>query len=327
MIRTSHVGSFPLSYSEDNIRRVLRDLKRIGLDVPTYPQLRSFIDIYLKPLESLGIVYSRRGIYFSSKKNFEKAPPEVVIEDAEKTIEIVRSEGLSFKWLRGPVTGAFTLSSRIYLSEDVSKGLQSTVLADKDIVKDFFTIFVGNMVNRLSSLGYNIVFVDEPALTFIVGRRILYGWTEEEIIEVLSKVSKSATTSEVGIHICGHLNPKILEIVSRVDKIKYLSLEFFATPSNIDLIDKSLLDKYDKIVSPGIVAASKPSVESVDEAYTTLLKVYERSGGRVDLVSGDCGFGGLRGSLGDEEKEYAISIDKLKTVVEAVRRLESRTRL
>lgn len=325
MIRTSHVGSFPLSYTEDNIRRVLRDLHSIGLDVPTYPQLRSFIDIYLKPLEILGIVYSKRGIYFSNARNFDGNPPEISIEDAEKAVKIIRDEGLAFKWLRGPVTGAFTLSSRIYLSEDISKGLQSTVLANKDIVKHFFTSFVGSIANRLSSLGYNIIFFDEPSLTFIVGRRILYGWTEEEIIDVLSKVARSAS-AEVGIHICGQLNPRLIDIVSRVDRIKYLSFEFFASPSNIDLVDKSLLEKYDKIISPGIVAASKPNIESIEEAYTILLKVYEKSGGRIDLVSGDCGFGGLRGSLGDEEKEYRVSIEKLRTVIEAVKKLTTKQR-
>jgi len=320
VIRTSHVGSFPLSFSVDNVRRVLVDLSRVGLDAPPYPQLRSFIDIYLRPLELLGIVYSRRGVFFSSEKSFEASPPIVAIDDAEKAVEIVRSEGLGFKWLRAPVTGVFTLSSRIYLSEDVSKGLQSTVLARKDIVKGFFKDFVASVAKRLQFVGYNIVFFDEPVLTFFIGRRILFGWLEDEIIDVLSHVAKSASPAEIGIHICGQLNPRILEIVSRVDRIRYLSLEFFATPQNIELINKSMLEKYDKIVSPGIVAASKPRVETVEEAYSVLAKVYEKSGGRVDLVSGDCGFGGLRGSLGDEEKEYQISIEKLKTVVEAVKK-------
>jgi 5-methyltetrahydropteroyltriglutamate--homocysteine methyltransferase len=320
-MRTSHVGSFPLAYSKENIARVLRDLQGIGLDVPTYPQLRSFIDIYLKPLEALGIVYSKRGLYFSTLKHLEVKPPRVRIDDAEEAIEVISREKLVFKALRGPITGVFTLASRVYLSEDISKGLQMTALVNKDIVMGFFREFAGNLVHYISSLGYNIVFMDEPSLTLFIGRRVLYGWTEESVIEVLSSVAKAAEGAEVGIHVCGQLNPKLLEIIARVDKVKYLSFEFFKTPSNLELVSKGLLEQYNKVISPGIVSTSSLRVESVEEALAILTKIYSKTGGRVDLVSGDCGFGGLKGSLGNEEKEYKISIEKLRIVIEAVKKL------
>ena len=322
-MRTSHVGSFPLKYSVENVRRVLIDLRRIGLDVPAYPQLRSFIDIYLKPLESLGIVYSKRGAYFSSEKNLEVKPPSIRVEDAETFIDIMSKEKISFSALRGPVTGVFTLASRVYLSEDTSKGLQATALANHSVVENFFKEFVANVARYMSSLGFNIIFFDEPALTFFIGRRILYGWTEDKVIDILSYVAKSAGPSEVGIHVCGSLNPRIIDIITRVDKVKYLSLEFSATPTNINVLDRRVVEERDKFISPGIVSASSPRVESVDEAYATLAKVYEKVGNRIDLVSADCGFGGLRGSLGDEEKEYMVSIEKLKTVIEAVKRFKA----
>jgi len=319
-MRTSHVGSFPLTFSKENVARVLKDLQRIGLDVPTYPQLRSFIDIYLRPLEAVGMVQSRRGIYFSTSKQLEASPPRIRVEDAEIAMDVVSREKLMFKALRGPVTGAFTLASRVYLSEDISKGLQATALANRDVVENFFKKFVAELVSYMSSLGYAMVFLDEPSLTFFIGRRILYGWSEDGVIEILSYIAKAATGSEIGMHICGHLNPKLLDIVMRVDRVKYLSFEFSATPSNTELLNKKLLEQYGKVISPGIVAASNTRVESIDEAYITLSKVYSKAGGRVDLVSGDCGFGGLRGSLGDEEKEYRISIEKLRTVIEAVKK-------
>jgi len=319
-VRSSHVGSFPLPYSIENVARILRSLQEIGLDVPTYPQLRSFIEIYLRPLETLGIVYNKRGLHFSTSKLLEISPPRVGIEDAEVAMEVVSREKLVFRAFRGPVTGVFTLASRVYLSEDISKGLQATALANRDTVEGFFKEFVAELMRYMSSLGYNIVFIDEPSLTFFIGRRILYGWTEESVVEVLSYVAKAAGNAEVGVHICGHLNPKLLDIVMRVDKVKYLSFEFFKTPSNLELLSKSLLEQYNKVVSPGVVAASSTRVESVDEALAVLTKVYSKAGGRVDLVSGDCGFGGLKGSLGDEEKEYRVSIEKLRVVVETVKK-------
>ena len=45
-MRTSHVGSFPLQ----NLRKVMVDLYEIGLDVPPCPQMRDFVEIYIKPL-------------------------------------------------------------------------------------------------------------------------------------------------------------------------------------------------------------------------------------------------------------------------------------
>uniref|UniRef100_A0A7C4BC87 Methionine synthase n=1 Tax=Ignisphaera aggregans TaxID=334771 RepID=A0A7C4BC87_9CREN len=319
-MRSSHVGSFPLSYSRENIARVLRDLQGIGLDVPTYPQLRSFIDIYLKPLEALGIVYSKRGSYFSTLKHLEVSPPRVRIDDAEIAIGVISREGLAFKALRGPVTGVFTLASRVYLSEDISRGLQATVLANRDITMGFFREFVASLVRYMSSLGYGIVFIDEPSLSLFIGRRVLYGWTEDSVVEVLSSIAKAAEGAEVGIHVCGQLNPKLLDIIARVDRVKYLSFEFFKTPLNLELLNKSLLEQHNKVISPGIVSTSSLRIESIEEALAILTKVYSKAGGRVDLVSGDCGFGGLRGSLGDEEKEYRISIEKLRIVVEAVKR-------
>jgi 5-methyltetrahydropteroyltriglutamate--homocysteine methyltransferase len=318
-MRTSHVGSFPLTYSRENIARVLRDLHSIGLDVPPYPQLRSFIDIYLKPLEDLGIVYSRRGFYFSTPRSLEVSPPRIRVEDAELAVEVVSRERLAFKGLRGPITGVFTLASRLYLDEDVSKGLQATALAHRDVVESFFKEFVAGIARYMRSLGYTVIFFDEPSLTLFIGRRVLYGWSEESVIEVLSHVTKAAGDADVGVHVCGQVNPKIIEILARADKVKYLNFEFYSTPTNIELINREVLEKYDKFIAPGVASTKSVNVESIDEILTLLRKVYEKAGGRIDLVSADCGFGGLRGALGNEEQEYRVSIEKLKNIVEAVK--------
>ncbi len=321
-MRTSHVGSFPLSYSRENVERVLRDLAEVGIDVPPYPQLRSFVDIFMEPLESRGLVRRERGFYFSDAKSLEERPPAVKIEEAELSVELARR--LGFSGLRGPVTGAFTLASRTYLSRDTSLGVRATALADPDLVSGFFREYAERAVRYLSGLGYSVVFLDEPALTLVVGRKAMYGWTEDSIVELLSRVARAAWGSEVGVHVCGRLSPKIVELLAMADGVKYLSFEFHATPANVELLRRDLLEQYDKVVSPGIVSTTSLRVESAEEAYRTLAAVYEKTGGRVDLVSADCGFGGLRGALGDEEKEYELALSKLRVVVEATKRLASR---
>lgn len=324
-MRSSHVGSLPLTYTPQNVRKAVRALHSVGLEVPPYPQLRGFIETFLGPLEEVGALQRRRGLYFSSPRQLLEARLRTFsVAEAEEAVRAISEEGLRFKALRGPVTGPLTLASRVYLSEDPSRGLAATALASPELVKEVFLNLVGGFVEYLRTLGYSIVFIDEPALTLVVGRRLMGGWSEGEILEVLSSAAKRAAPSEVGIHVCGPLNPRLLEVLAAVDGVRYLSLEFASTPSNLRLLNRALLEKYDKVVSPGIVKSSSPRVESREEALAILEKVYEGSGGRVDLVSGDCGFGGLRGSLGDEESEFATSLSKLRVVVEAVVELRAR---
>jgi len=330
LIRTSHVGSFPLTYKLENVRRVMVDLRGIGLDVPPYPQLRSFVDIYLKPLEEAGLLKQIKGVYVAaSRDSFEHLDRKgirIQIPEAEECVKAVKELGLGFKWLRAPITGVFTLASRIYLSEE-KRELSNSLLTVKEIVLGPLVDYVSAYVDLMVKLGFNVVFLDEPALNFMVGRRILFGYTADDISDVFAKVLKPASADvEVGVHVCGRIHRGLFELLASLPRVRYLSLEFHDSPTNIEVIDASLLEKNDKIVSPGVVSAQRAVVESVDEAAKILGDVYRKAKGRIDLVSGDCGFGGLRGFLGDEEKEYSIALGKLRTVVEAVRRFSAEIR-
>ena len=327
MIRSSHVGSFPLAYSPDNVKRALKDMARVGLSAPPYPQFRSFIEIYLEPLLELGVLTRRGGLFYLPEAPEARRVTGFRVQEAELAVNYVKEEKLGFRWLRAPVTGVFTLASRVYVKEPgkTPQGLSATALSNKELVKGFFVEFVKRAVEYVSSIGYSIVFLDEPSLTLIVGKkRVLFNYSEEDIVEALDHVAK-ATSGEVGVHVCGPLHPRILEIVAQVPSVKYISVELHDTPQNMDVVDKSLLEKYDKYLSPGVVSAKKPTVEDVDQVLKLLRAVYEKTAGRVDLVSGDCGFGGLRGSLGDPELEYSVAVKKLEVVAKAVKQFEERT--
>jgi len=330
LIRTSHVGSFPLTFRPENVRRVMADLRSIGLDVPPYPQLRSFVDIYLKPLEEAGLLKQVKGVYIVvDRESFEDLGGKgirVQVPEAEECIRAVKELGLGFRWLRAPITGVFTLASRIYLNEE-RRELSNSLLVLKEIVLGSLVDYVSNYVDLAVKLGFNVVFLDEPVLNFMVGKRILFGYTVDEISEAVAKVLKSAPPGiEIGIHVCGGIHRGLFELLASLPRVRYLSLEFHDSPKNIDIIDASLLEKNDKLISPGIVSAQRAVVESVDEAAKILGDVYRKAKERIDLVSGDCGFGGLRGLLSDEEKEYSIALDKLRTVVEAVKRFSAEIR-
>lgn len=246
------------------------------------------------------------------------------IPEALATIDIIKKHGISLRWLRAPVTGPFTLASRVYIDSGVGKGLMATCIARKELVLDIFSELVSNTIGYLSDLGYNVIFIDEPVFNYIIGKRILFNYSEDEIVGTIERIiTPYISKVEFGIHVCGRLNPRIIELLLRVQGVKYISIELHDTPSNIDLISKEVLEKNEKYLAPGIVSSQKPVVESVDEAIGILKLVYEKVGDRIDMVSGDCGFGGLKGTLGNREKEYEVAISKLGVVVEAVNRLKS----
>lgn len=324
-IRTSHVGSFPLPHSLDNLRMIIDDLWRIKLDAPPYPQLRSFIDIYLKPLADKGLLKEKNGFYFlESKESFKDIEYlEPSINEAEYMIKYLEEKKYGFKWLRAPVTGAFTLASRIYLSKDISVGLHGTLLREKSLI-EYIVEYVRKHITYMSRLGYNILFIDEPVLGVIVGkRRILFGFSQEEIIEIINHIFSKAP-GEHGIHVCGRISPKLFETLAITDKLDILNFEFHDNPMNIESINPSLLEENNKVLAPGIASAKKPVIEPYDELSDLLRKIGEKTMWRIDLVSADCGFGGLATESGDPYKAYRIGLEKLHRIIEVVRLLQKK---
>lgn len=321
-IRTSHVGSFPLDYSRENVSTIMRDLRSIGIDAPPYPQLRSFIDIYLQPLVDEDVVRTKDGFYFINidrVDDIRKIKPKVL--EAEDAVEALRKYDLEFKWLRAPVTGVFTLASRLYVEEDIGRGLYATLLSRKNLVRDILAPYIRSFVEYLLGLGYNIVFLDEPILGVIVGkRRIILGYTEDFIADTINYLLKNVNV-ERGIHVCGRISGKLFELLASIESLNILNFEFYDTRENLDIIEYGILEKYDKLLAPGIVSAKKPFVEEPDKIRKLLNEVYRLAGGRIDLVSGDCGFAGLKDTLDDPLETYRISIEKLKRIVSIVREL------
>jgi len=318
-MRVSHVGSFPLDYSRDNVYRAMSDLWRIGVDAPPYPQLRSFIDIYLEPLVREGIVWREDGFYYVKLDRVEDvAGIKPCVPEAVDALEAIRELGLGFKWLRAPVTGVFTLASRLYVEKDVSRGFYATLLTRKEIVEDILTRYIRSFVDYMVSLGYNIVFIDEPVLGVLVGRkRIALGYTEDYIVDVMEKVLRGLSV-ERGVHVCGRVSDKLFQLLLSIESINVVNLEFHDTPGNLEVLDKRMLEKYDKLIAPGIVSARKPVIEDPREIKDLLNKIIDKTGGRIDLVSGDCGFAGLKNALTDPLQSYYIAIKKLETIVNIV---------
>lgn len=322
---TSHVGSFPLEPFRGAEEKILSDLHAIGLDVPPYPQLRSFIDIYLEPLAKKELIEKKGNYYYADPKRLaEEKPPYVDVPEAKATTEVVRSRKLGFKGLRAPITGAFTLASRVYF-DNPERGLRATMISKPDVVYTFFKNYVLGVVEYMVRLGYTLIVLDEPILGVIVGkRRILYGHTAESIREVLEEVYEYRGGALGGIHVCGRISSRLFELLVEVNGLKVLNFEFKDTPENLEVISGELLEEYDKVLAPGVASAKKPVVEGYGETLNLLTKIYSKAKGRVDYVSADCGFSGLKGATGDPWEAYQIGLRKLETIVRVVRAFEEK---
>lgn len=315
-IVTSHVGSFPLKHSRENIVRSFRDMVDIGIDIPPFPQMRSFIEMYLKPLENAGLIKAINRRYFASEEALLNAKiSKVEIEEA--AIIFKEAKRFNIQMLRAPITGPFTLASSIYLTK--GENLSATALARKNIVLTFLKEYVKSIVKKMVSLNYKFIVIDDPMLANVIGRRIiLYRYSEEEIIDLYNKIFKEAAGGITGIHVCGRLSPKLVSVLAQISRLNVLNHEFKDNPENIAVFSKELLEKYDKILSPGIVSSRNLEIESFEETYGLLRNLISKFGSRVNIVTADCGFKALKMPNISYERAYDIAIRKLKLIVKAV---------
>ncbi len=316
---TSHVGSFPLQHSWDNVERIAGDLAKIGIDLPPYPQMRSFIDMYLEPLVEAGLLVKKGSSTYHAdpKKLLDSRPPRVVAPEAELAARL-RSR-LGFRWMRGPATGPFTLASRVYVSE--GQGLSATALANRDLVTGFFAEYVRGVVESLVSLGYDFIVIDEPMLANIVGRRVLlYGYSPEDVLETYHRILGPAKGRLRGTHVCGRLPHRLPEILAESPDLDVLNHEFADSRANLEIEWRRILEASGKTLSPGILSSKKPVVETVEQAEQLLEAVASKAGWEnINIVSADCGFAALSSSAGPEEA-YRIGLEKLGVLVELARR-------
>lgn len=319
-MRTSHVGSFPLPYSKKNLETVITDLKEVEIDVPPYPQLRNFIDIYVEPLVRGGVVVKSGSAYFINLSRVDLIDGvEVVVPEAEESIALMKR--LGFKWARAPVTGVFTLSSKMYI-EGGKTDLWSSLLSRKDVVLNYVVPYVRRAVEYMARLGYTTVFLDEPMLGLIIGaHRIMFNYSEEDIVGAVNSIYKGLSV-ERGVHVCGRISSRIFRLLTEARELKYINLEFYEARSNLKVVEAELLEEGSKYVAPGVLSSIKPKVEELSEVIALLSEVAKASGGRIDLASADCGFGGLGGVVSREEA-YSISLEKLRVLKRAVEAFSS----
>ncbi len=314
-METSHVGSYPLDHSQDGLKRAFLDTIDAGITVPPVPQLRPFTDMYLEPLAEMGHLKPvGGGKYRPIDLSGEPELPQ--LDEVEWFLKLASEVNFDLSHVRLPLTGPFTLASRVEVGEG---GIFNSLLSDKRALFDFFVPYVSKIAEKMNSIGFGYIFVDEPVIGLLVGRRILFDYTEEDIVESYERVF-SNVRAERGTHICGRLSPKLSDLLMKIP-VKYLSHEFFDSRSNLERFSRHKLEEADKVLSPGVVSAQSMEIEDRREVMGLLRDLLDRFGvERVDLISGDCGFGGLKAA---GPRAYDVAIGKLRLIAEVVTSLQS----
>ena len=77
----------------------------------------------------------------------------------------------------------------------------------------YYIVYIRSFVDYMVGLGYNIVFIDEPVLGVLVGRKLIaLGYTEDYIVGVMEKVLGGLSV-ERGVHVCGRVSDKLFQLL------------------------------------------------------------------------------------------------------------------
>lgn len=310
---TSTIGSFPLIDTEDNRRRCLEDLIKLGIDYPAYPQLTDMGKQFLDDLASqdCGII-SYQGEYKVTRReiNVDVRPPG--LEIFLWTINYIERMGLRVK-IKSPVTGPFTLAYYIIVGE--GRGLLDRAIADITLVEQITQIV--SKVCSVVSKRADMISIDEPILSIIVGLRVMFDYGEKKIMEVLNTIRESCGNVLTGIHVCGRISPKLADTLLNTE-LDFLSHEFYDTPANMRVYTPENIRGSGKTLSVGCLSSRKPFVESVNEILSVMRK-FKGFGDRL-IFTPDCGFRNLIVD-GSRERGYNIAIEKLRNMVLAAAKL------
>jgi len=322
-LATEDVGSLPADddFEKDrkNVNRAISDKLTVGLDFPTYPQLigttTSPMNMglqFLRPLSMNNPSLQIRGEEISLLADDIVEPDHAIgIERAEYFLSFLQQNNLitQLKGARACVTGPFTLASYIGTKSLMTCG------ASKPRIVEALGRILGKSCRRLSDLGFNIISIDEPFLSVILGaNRLLYSYDQEFVVKVLNALIKEISSFS-SIHVCGRITPLVKSTLLTSD-VNIIDHEFSQSPKNHEVYTRQDLEKAEKVLAYGCISSVDIRIETVQE-ITGALKNAQKLFGPRTIVKPDCGFGGLRGI----PEAYEITFKKLRNMVQAAQEL------
>ena len=317
------VGSLPAEedFESDrkNVNRGILDKIAAGLDYPTYPQLVGTVANpmnmglqFLKPLSvnNPALLIKGEEINLVGEDIVEPGHP-IGIERAQYFLSFLKTNNLvkQVKGTRACVTGPFTLASYIGTRNLMTCG------ASKPHVVETLSRTLSRSCKQLSEDGFDIISIDEPFLSVILGgKRLLYSYDQEFVVRMLNTLIKEIAGFS-SIHVCGRITPMVKNSLLTTD-VDIIDHEFAQSPKNQDAYTRRELDETEKMLAYGCISSTNLRVETVNEIIGTLEKARKLFGERI-ILKPDCGFGGLNGLPG----AYELVFKKLNNMTQAVRQM------
>jgi len=322
LLATADVGSLPVLddfYGDRaNVDRATVDKLSLGLDYPCYPQLPGSrsdpMNMGLQFLVPLSKVEPRIQIRGEEAEllSDEISPPSdpIGVERAEYFVAFLRGRGLisKVKGVKACVTGPFTLAS--YLNR---KSLMTCGASKLGVVKALAQA-LSRSCRRLSDLGFDIVNIDEPFLSVMLGRKALFNDDEGFVVEMLNLLT-SGISGVSAVHVCGTVTPLVRKALLECEA-DVIDHEFAGSPANLHAYTRDDLEGSEKFLAYGCISSVRPQVETVDEISDSLRSALEKFGPRI-IVKPDCGFAGMMGIPG----AYQLVLKKLENMVKAAHRV------
>ncbi len=230
MITFDDIGSFPAArregMSRDEYLALVREIMELkistGLDLPTYPQLRDmigmFMDLIRSPETSDG--------------------PYLVRRDAAEIIELEALRSLNRR-IRVCVTGPLEL----YISEFGPTEYRDLLFN----IAESVSRFIENSIEKAKDLGIEVavISIDEPSL----GMSSSIAFSQNDIVEALDIASGRCAGRDVQLHL--H-SPIYAELCSQVPGINVIGVESASHPDYLDLIDRRVLIENETCIRAGI---------------------------------------------------------------------------
>jgi 5-methyltetrahydropteroyltriglutamate--homocysteine methyltransferase len=221
------IGSYPLPKGTrldglaeeqylDLVRDVLAQKVSAGVEVPTYPQFRDMIRMFMDPIESL--------------ENTES--PYLIKKERAKIMELQAVP--AGQEVRVCVTGPIEL----YISAFGATNYSDILYTLAESVARFLEMALEQGKMSVASL-------DEPSLG--ISSNIVFG--EDEILKALEIASKPCRGMDCEVHL--H-SPLYAEPCASVSGISIVGIESAANPDYLRLVDKKMLEDTDTYLRAGI---------------------------------------------------------------------------
>lgn len=221
-----------------------------GVQVPTYPQYQDMNEQFLEVIKDPNCCEGPFDVKLKCARIKE-------LEAIEKVAKVYKEKFGETLKVRICVTGP----TELYLKEFGGTGYKDIYLLFAKAVNKF----VRNSMKAAKHFKIETVSIDEPS----IGLNPELAFGDEDIISCLTESSKAASKrgADVEIHLHSALYYKL---ACETSTINVIGIESAGTPSNLDLIDKKMLEDTDSFLRIGVARTDIYTLAGIlNEKYCT----------------------------------------------------------